>query len=434
MNARHILTLLCFSALAAAAPLSAGPNNHSRSAPGRANELSESGSLSRLDETLESGEYIDSILMDFRAGDIVTIDLTSNQFDTYLLVRCDQDASVELDNDDHLESTEHSQIVFEVQTTGNYTIGVTSYEARDTGRYELSVRVDGDAMQDRPGQGMARDDRSRPPREQRGPQGGLQDTRGDSGEPRILGVFVGLSDYPGDGNDLSYCDQDAVNLHNVMQSEFGMQPQDSALFTNHEATVQNVMAALDELGGQARPQDMLIFFYSGHGGQSSGSTQTADPDGIHETLSLYDGDILDDEFAQSFNASPAGTALVLLDSCFSGGFAKDVVSVDGRMGIFSSEEDVQSMVAGSLQAGGYLSSFLVDALSSDRDHSDLDGDRRLTAHELSHYLGERYREDVRSGGVFKSGTPVDPMQDLSYQRLVVDRGGIGSDAVLFMWR
>lgn len=395
---------------------------------------SQMGSLTRLDETLSSGEYVDMIQMEFRSGDIVTIDLTSRQFDTYLLVRCDHDPSLELDNDDHRDNTGHSQIVFEVLTTATYTIGVTSYEPRETGRYELTVRVDAATAQsdfDRQPDLPSANLRDRLPRRdsQRHDTG-----RDDSHEPRILGVFVGISDYPGTDSDLSLCDQDAVNLHNVMQQEFGMQSHDAALLTNDEATVTNVMAALHELGQRARPQDMLIFFYSGHGGQTDGSSQSADPDGIHETLALYDGAMIDDEFADVFNASPAGKALVVLDSCFSGGFAKDVVSVDGRMGIFSSEEDVQSMVPQNFQAGGYLSMFIVDALSGDQDHSDLDGDRQLTAHELSHYLGERYRDDVRSGSDFKSGAPVDPGQDLSYQRLVVDRGGISSDEVLFTWR
>ncbi len=430
MNIRHTIILLCFGVVSATSPLCADDVSKA-GGPGGQGQHSQTGSLSRQDDTLSTGEYIDSIEMDFRAGDVVTIDLTSNQFDTYLLVRSDRDPNLELDNDDHRESTEHSQIVFEVETTGTYTIGVTSYEARETGRYQLTVSVESRGGQDRPERGH--NDPTTRLRE-RGPQRDRQSRRDDTGGPRMLGVFVGISDYPGTDSDLNYCDQDAVNLHNVLQREFGMHSDDAALLTNDEATVENVVAALRELGQRARPQDMLVFFYSGHGGQSMGSTQSADPDGMHETLALYNGELIDDDFAEMFNASPAGTALVMLDSCFSGGFAKDVVSVDGRMGIFSSEEDVQSMVPSNIEAGGYLSSFVVDALSSDRNRSDLNNDRQLTAHEFSHYLGERYREDVRSGGVFKSGTPVDPGEDLSYQRLVVDRGGVGSDDVLFTWR
>jgi hypothetical protein len=435
MNIKRIIALIGFGLIATTSPLLAGPNGPTRQAPGRAHEQIESGSLARSDERLEAGEYVDYIARDFRAGDRVTIDLTSQQFDTYLLVRCDRDSSVEFDNDDLQDDTGHSQIIFEAPTTGTYTIGVTSYAPRETGRYELSIRVDAAAAAEQaPGQGRTSPGESSLRRRQPGTQGGLHAPRGGDGQPRLLGLFVGISDYPGEGNDLAYCDQDAVNLHEVMQREFGMRSHDAVVLTNDSATVQNVLEALDQLGQSARPQDTLVFFYSGHGGQTQGSSQPADPDGIHESLNLYDGEIADDEFARSFNASSAGTALVMLDSCFSGGFAKDVVSVDGRMGIFSSEEDVVSMVPGTLPAGGYLSSFLVDALSSDRGRSDLNGDNALTAHELSHYLGERYRDDVRSGGIFKSGTPIDPMQDLSYQRLVVDRGGVGSDDVLFTWR
>jgi len=52
----------------------------------------------------------------------------------------------------------------------------------------------------------------------------------------------------------------------------------------------------------------------------------------------------------------------------------------------------------------------------------------ITAIELSQYLHERYRADV------KSARPVDVVRTemtLGYQHLVVDRGGIGAYDVLF---
>ena len=125
---------------------------------------------------------------------------------------------------------------------------------------------------------------------------------------------------------------------------------------------------------------------------------------------------------------PVGRTILLFDACFSGGFSKDVIAVPGRMGMFSSEEDVTSAVAAKFRAGGYLSLFLADAIG-DR-LADADGDGELTAIELSQYVHERYRADVKSGtdDFVRTGGP-----QMGYQHLVVDRGSIGPYDVLFRW-
>jgi cytochrome P450 len=60
-------------------------------------------------------------------------------------------------------------------------------------------------------------------------------------------------------------------------------------------------------------------------------------------------------------------SLLALDACFSGGFARDVVSRPGVMGLFSSEEDLTSAVADKFEAGGYLSHFLRAGLAGEGD-------------------------------------------------------------------
>ena len=123
-----------------------------------------------------------------------------------------------------------------------------------------------------------------------------------------------------------------------------------------------------------------------------------------------------------------GRVLLVLDSCFSGGFSKDVIASPRRMGLFSSEEDVTSGVADKFRAGGYLSKFMTDAISERRADKDRDG--AITAIELSQYVHERYRADVKSS---RSGAEnvVSTGRDTGYQHLVVDRGSIAPFEVLF---
>jgi hypothetical protein len=207
-----------------------------------------------------------------------------------------------------------------------------------------------------------------------------------------------------------------------------MRAQDAFTFVDSDATVGNITGAIRDIAARMQPEDTFVMFYSGHGGQvrrADGPT-ASDPDAMDETLALYDGELLDDELSALFDEIDQGTVLLWLDSCFSGGFAKDVVSAPGRMGIFSSEEDITSNVAGKFRAGGYLSVFLDEAIA--QGLADDDDDNSITAIELSQYLHERYRADVKSA---RPAEVVRTEMTLGYQHLVVDRGSVGAYDVLF---
>jgi hypothetical protein len=210
----------------------------------------------------------------------------------------------------------------------------------------------------------------------------------------------------------------------------GMRESDGIILTDQQATLANIRRAVQDVAGRAGPNDMFVFFYSGHGGRvpRRGAFQASDPDNQDETLAFYDADLSDDDMSQWLSGVRARASLVILDACFSGGFSKDVISAPGRMGLFSSEEDVTSGVAVKFRAGGYLAQFILEAVGERL--ADADGDREITALELSQYLHERYRADVKSAGpgedFVRTGGP-----QTGYQHLVVDRGSIGPFDVLF---
>jgi hypothetical protein len=79
------------------------------------------------------------------------------------------------------------------------------------------------------------------------------------------------------------------------------------------------------------------------------------------------------------------------------------------------------------RAGGYLAPFFAEAVGDRLADQDRDG--AITAVELSQYLHERFRADVKGGGegdYVRTGGP-----QTGYQHLVVDRGSIGPFDVLF---
>ena len=140
-------------------------------------------------------------------------------------------------------------------------------------------------------------------------------------------------------------------------------------------------------------------------------------------LALRDGDMTDAELAQLFGQVNTRMALVVIDACFSGGFARNIVNRPGVMGIFSSEEDLTSSVADKFEAGGYLSHFLRAGLSGE---ANIDGDDLVTAGELSTYLRRQFALEVEGENV--TATTTDGQR--GYQHLVIDRGGVQVDDVV----
>ncbi|PZO57851.1 MAG: Fis family transcriptional regulator [Phormidesmis priestleyi] len=100
--------------------------------------LSVEGALAESDSQLDDESLYDVHLFEGQAGQIVRIGLTSNEFDTLLLL---QDAyKIELiSNDDSSEETTNSEVVFRLPTAGQYRILASAYDASGRGDYQLIV-------------------------------------------------------------------------------------------------------------------------------------------------------------------------------------------------------------------------------------------------------------------------------------------------------
>lgn len=348
-----------------------------------------SGALAGGDDTLDSGEYVDSYRFSGRRGQRVAINLTSSAFDAYTMVITP--SGEQFDNDDGEDGTDSRQDLV-LPEDGEYEVRLTSYRPGETGTYRFSVEAGRE-----------------PPRQAVVPGG-----------PRVFALMVGVSDYAEGINDLPFTDEDARKLAEVLHDE-GSLNDASVVLTNAEATVEGVRSAFARVAARAGPDDMFLFFFSGHGGQEPTPVSGLEPDGKSETLVLADGEMSDSELGRLFASLDTRLALLVVDACFSGGFARNVVDRPGVMGVFSSEEDLTSAVADKFQAGGYLSHFVRAGMSGEADG---DGDRLVTAGELATYLRRQFRvevEDVQA-----------ETQDgqRNYQNLVIDRGGVQVDDVI----
>ncbi|MFT4813412.1 MAG: hypothetical protein ACI9WR_000715 [Paracoccaceae bacterium] len=357
--------------------------------------------LTGEDNLSSDNNYEDIYAFNASTGDTLSINMTSIELDTFLRVITPEGDIIE--NDDLDGDTSQSEIQVTVREGGRFRITATSYGEEETGSYRILVNENHTPSITQPAL--------------------------SSGDGQIYGVFAGIADYPGTDSDLPLTDQDARRARDALINGAGMNPNNATTLLNSDATMANFEAALGRIGAVAGPDDTLVIFYSGHGGrlERPDGPDSKDPDGMDETIVLYDQQLTDDRLAQMLEAMNVGKVLLVMDSCFSGGFSKDVVSVPGRMGLFSSEEDVLSQVASKFQAGGYLSVFFEEALT--QPYADRDDNGELTAIELSQYLHDRFRADVKSFGTDEYVRASGPQAN--YQRLVVDRGGVGPYNVLF---
>ncbi|HWQ87155.1 caspase family protein [Brevundimonas sp.] len=349
-----------------------------------------SGSLDAGDDTLDSGEYVDNFRFTGRRGQRVAVELTSSAFDAYTILRTPSGEQQE--NDDARDGGHDSRLDTVLAEDGEYEVMVTSYAPGETGSYRFSVS---------PSLGSPR---------QASVQGGA----------RVFAVMVGVSDYGGAQSPLDFTDEDARKLAETLRTD-GSLNDASVVLTNAEATVAGVRRAFARVAAEAGPEDTFLFFFSGHGDQSEAQISGLEPDGKSESIVLRDGEISDSDMAGLFGSLRTRLSLLVLDSCFSGGFARNVVDRPGVMGLFSSEEDLTSAVADKFQAGGYLSHFLRTGMGGEADG---DGDRLVTAGELTTYLRRQFRDQVEN---VESET-----QDgqRNYQNLVIDRGGVQVDDVI----
>jgi len=344
------------------------------------------GELAQGDTQLQSGEFIDNFSFQGAAGQRVTIDMRSTAMDPYLILLAPSGAQE--DNDDISANDRNARIETTLAETGQYRIGATSYQPGELGAYVVTLQ-----------------------------QGTAPQVSASNSARRVYAVMVGISDYPGTGNDLPLTAEDARKLQQALARQ-GTLASESVTLIDGQATRAGLRSAFQRVAAAAGPDDLFIFFYSGHGNQVRGTVSATEPDGKDETIEMVDGAITDDEMNQMFQQVRAQTALLVLDSCFSGGFARDVVSRPGVMGLFSSEEDLTSSVAEKFEAGGFLSHFIQTGLSGGADEN---RDRVITAGELGAYVRREFAREENISATTQEG-------QTNYQFPVIERGAVQVDA------
>jgi hypothetical protein len=351
-------------------------------------------------------------LMHFEAegGAIVRVRVTSRDFDTIATVLGPNGQTWLNDDANDLgpEGTERaldSTLVIAIPESGTYQLAVTAYGGGGaSGSFQVATTVRppvvlhaGELV---PGGAFA------------GPDGG----------GRILGLYAGITEYVGHGR-LYGCADDARLLGDAMRAAHLQRLDEQTVLTDAMATRAAFLDGIRRIAARAQPADVVIVFWSGHGNVQPAANDPNELDGLDETIIMMDGPITDGEVVTALDAVRAGTVILALDACHAGGFADDFVRRPGRMGLFSSDEDVLSDTAEPRRAGGYLSWYLRQGVLGHADHKPRDG--VLYAGELTDWIVDGFVEDHR---LMNPEGRLDPSQ-----RLDLRRGSVVWSTVLWVY-
>ncbi len=157
---------------------------------------------------------------------------------------------------------------------------------------------------------------------------------------RKVALLVGINDYK--SNPLRGCLSDVELQRNLLKYRFGFNKEDIHTLTNEQATRENILQAFEEyLIKQAKPDDVVVFHFSGHGSRINDPdpilVSFVDNTGLNGTLVPIDGllppgypqqggqvkDIMGHTLFLLMASVKSENFTAVLDSCFSGGTTRD---------------------------------------------------------------------------------------------------------------
>ncbi|HEY9631946.1 MAG TPA: caspase family protein [Coleofasciculaceae cyanobacterium] len=166
--------------------------------------------------------------------------------------------------------------------------------------------------------------------------------------PRKVALLVGINKYQARGQltTLQGCVTDVELQRQLLIHRFGFNRNDIHTLTDAQATRQGILGAFDEyLIKQAKPGDVVVFHYSGHGSRVADPDKDQ-PDGLNSTFVPVDaqlppgfpqqGGIVPDITGHTLfllmSAVQSENLTVILDSCFSGGGTRGNFRIRSRDG------------------------------------------------------------------------------------------------------
>lgn len=217
-------------------------------------------------------------------------------------------------------------------------------------------------------------------------------------------VTVGINAYKNPILNLNYARNDAEGFSELIKKG-GKQLYDEMIFYplyDEDATKENMLKVLDQVAEKAKPEDVLVFFYAGHGSTMEGDFYFIPTENVRlydlkklKSQALYAGDI-----QEKLSKIPALKQMVVIDACQSGSSTKLLASrgaeEEKALAQLSRSTGVHILAAsGSEQFAtefeqlghGLFTYVILDALGGKADGAPKDG--KVTIYELKSYLDDQ---------------------------------------------
>lgn len=191
---------------------------------------------------------------------------------------------------------------------------------------------------------------------------------------KIYLVSVGISDYPGEERDLRLPVQDAKTITWLYGKNSNVEYKQ---LLDGDATAENIVNSIRTLFGKAGANDIVVFFFSGHGY----------PGGF----AAYDKMLSYDKVRKAMAGSKSKNKMIFADACYSGKIAtpgKDSSSSlasakKANVMLFLSSRSNEVSIERRTMSNGFFTTCLQRGL---RGGADANRDRKITAKELFTYV------------------------------------------------
>ena len=214
-------------------------------------------------------------------------------------------------------------------------------------------------------------------------------------EVKIWAVVVGVGRYSSMPV-LKYSDDDAYQFYAFLKSPEGgaLPDRQVKVLVDEDATRSNVLQTMRQILLKADENDVIVFYFSGHG--VDGAFLPQDFDGINNRL-------LHSEVKQIFEQSHAKHKICIADACFSGSllamkqgfdfnqmkdFYRAFENTAGGMALLMSSKSQEYSLEDQGLRSGIFSHYLIRGLKGE---ADVDGDHIVTIREIYDYVYKNVR-------------------------------------------
>ncbi len=204
-------------------------------------------------------------------------------------------------------------------------------------------------------------------------------------QAKIYAVVVGVEQYDGTVSNLNAAVDDAQKVYRYLKAN---KQNKVVLLTDKDATKQNILYAMQKVYGIAGKNDMIVFYFSGHGA----------PGMFCPTNVKYGRmGLLHTEIRHAFKASKAKHKLCIADACYSGSIVSNTTNSYATTSVRASQENVvifmssrenETSIESYLANAGIFTQYFLEGMQG---AADTNKDKGVSLYELYAYVRKQVR-------------------------------------------